>query len=161
MAFSAVALPYAKDALAPFISAETVEFHYEKHHKGYVAKLNDLTKDKPEAKLSLEELVKTAAPGPLFNNAAQAWNHNFYWLSMCPKTAAPPPEVAEAIKSNFGSMEEFKKKFSDAAIGHFGSGWCWLVQNPDKKLQIVAFHDADTPLKHGAAAVAQMGAPLC
>lgn len=149
MAFSLPALPYAQDALAPHISAETLSYHYGKHHQGYVNKLNAATEGKPEADKSLEDLIKTAEGG-LFNNAAQIWNHTFYWNSMSPNGGGEPTgAIADAIKRDFGDFASFKEKFSAAAGGHFGSGWAWLVKNGEGKLEIVDTHDAGCPLRDG------------
>jgi Fe-Mn family superoxide dismutase len=148
MNFEVPPLPYAKDALAPHLSAETLEFHYEKHHKTYMNKLKELIGDKPEGQKSLEEIVKTSE-GPVFNNAAQVWNHNFYWQSMSPKGGNEPTgALADAIKKDFGDFAKFKEQFSKAAIGQFGSGWAWLVEK-DGKLAITGTSNADLPLKHG------------
>jgi superoxide dismutase, Fe-Mn family len=140
-------LPYSKSALAPFLGAETLELHYEKHHRGYVDKLNKLVSGKPEAKLSLEELI-VAATGDVFNNAAQVWNHNFYWLSMQPGGGgAPSQELAKRIDDAFGSYDEFRQQFSEAAIGEFGSGWAWLVKGVDENLFVCKSNDAENPLQ--------------
>ncbi len=155
MVFKAIDLPYAKDALAPYISAETLEFHYEKHHKGYVTKLNEIAAaDSNVASKSLEEVVKTSS-GKTFNMAAQIWNHDFYWLSLAPKAGGNPTgKIAEAIDKSFGSFESFQKKFDEAAVNHFGSGWAWLVREQNSNdLSIMSLHDADTPLAHGKVAV--------
>jgi Fe-Mn family superoxide dismutase len=150
MAFELPALPYAMDALKPHLSAETLEYHHGKHHAAYVNNLNNLTKGTPNESKSLEEIIKTAPSGGLFNNAAQHFNHSFYWKSLAAKAGGPPKgAVADAIKSGFGSFDDFKKKFTDAATTHFGSGWAWLVRKPDGSLAIEATHDAGTPLTSG------------
>jgi len=150
MSFELPELPWSKDALAPHISVETIDFHYGKHHRTYVTKLNGLVKDTPDAKKTLEELIKTAS-GPIYNNAAQIWNHTFYWNSMAPNAGGEPTgAIKDAINSAFGDFATFKKQFSDAAAGHFGSGWAWLILDPtDKKIKIVQGHDASNPLKDG------------
>ena len=142
-------LPYAKDALAPHISNETLEFHYGKHHAGYVKKLNAaIEADSSLAGKSLEDLIKTQKGG-VFNNAAQVWNHTFYWNSLSPGGGGEPTgSIAEAINKSFGSFSDFKEKFSAAAGGHFGSGWAWVVKDGDK-LAIVDTHDAGNPLTEG------------
>ncbi|KAL6057865.1 oxidoreductase, acting on superoxide radicals as acceptor [Balamuthia mandrillaris] len=146
MSFTLPELPYSKDALAPHISEETLEFHYGKHHAGYVAKLNGLVKDTPNADKSLEELIR-GSQGGLFNNAAQIWNHTFYWNSMSPEGGGEPTgAIAEAIVKNFGDFNSFKKEFSDVAGGHFGSGWAWLVQDDEGKLKVIGTHDAGNPI---------------
>jgi Fe-Mn family superoxide dismutase len=156
MAFSLPPLPYDKNALAPHISAETLEYHHGKHHQAYVTKLNELIAGKPEASKSLEEVI-LSSEGPVFNNAAQVWNHTFYWSSMKPNGGgAPTGELADAIKRDFGSVEEFAKKFSDAGATQFGSGWAWLVLNKDKKLEVTKTPNADLPLKHGHKALLTM-----
>jgi len=142
------ALPYAMDALAPYISQETLEYHYGKHHAAYVNKLNDAVKDTEFANKSLEEIVKSAS-GPIFNNAAQAWNHAFYWQCLCPPGAAPTGEVLDVINRKYRSLESFETEFSTTAINHFGSGWTWLVLDQEGRLAITTTHDADTPLRHG------------
>lgn len=150
MAFELPALPYAMDALKPHLSAETLEYHHGKHHAAYVNNLNNLTKGTPNESKSLEDIIKTAPSGGLFNNAAQHFNHSFYWKSLAAKAGGPPKgAVADAIKSGFGSFDEFKKKFTEAATTHFGSGWAWLVRKPDGSLAIEATHDAGTPLTSG------------
>ncbi len=152
MAFELPALPYALDALAPHISQETLEFHYGKHHQTYVTKLNELTEGQDLANSTLEDVIK-ASDGPLFNNAAQVWNHAFYWNSMSPNGGGEPTgEVAEAISSAFGSYQTFREQFAEAATTQFGSGWAWLVQG-DKGLEIMKTSNADLPLKHDQKAV--------
>eukprot|EP01099_Mayorella_cantabrigiensis_P001090 TRINITY_DN1448_c0_g1_i1.p1 TRINITY_DN1448_c0_g1~~TRINITY_DN1448_c0_g1_i1.p1 ORF type:complete len:214 (+),score=66.95 TRINITY_DN1448_c0_g1_i1:57-644(+) len=145
-------LPWAKDALAPHISAETITFHHEKHHQAYVNKLNLLIKDRADLNtLSIEELVKTT-DGVIFNQAAQVWNHTFYWHSLSPNGGGQPPagsKIAEAITSSFGTFDAFKDQFSAAAAGHFGSGWAWLVRDENNKLEVVSTHDAENPIKSG------------
>ena len=149
MAFRLPELPYPKNALAPHISAETLEFHYGKHHRTYVDTLNKLTEGKPEASKSLEDLIRTLPPGKLFNNAAQTWNHTFYWNCMKPGGGGEPSgKIAEMIRKSFGTFSDFKQKFSEAAIGEFGSGWAWLAKT-DGGLVIVASDDAENPLREG------------
>jgi superoxide dismutase, Fe-Mn family len=153
MAFSLPPLPYDKGALAPHISAETLEFHHGKHHQAYVTNLNKFLEGKPEANKSLEEII-LSSEGPIFNNAAQVWNHTFYWHSMKPHGGGQPSgDLADAIKRDFGSVDEFSKKFSEAAAGQFGSGWAWLVLGKDKKLSVTKTGNADLPLKHGERAL--------
>ena len=142
-------LPYAKDALAPIISAETIEYHYGKHHATYVTNLNKLIVGTEFANLSLEEIVKKSSGG-LFNNAAQVWNHTFYWNCLSPKGGGDPTgSVADALIKSFGSFEAFKEKFAATAVGTFGSGWAWLVRNTDGSLGIESSSNAGTPLTAG------------
>ncbi|MBI6547831.1 superoxide dismutase [Fe] [Xenorhabdus lircayensis] len=146
MSFELPALPYAKDALEPHISAETLEYHYGKHHNAYVVNLNNLVKDTKFAGKSLEEIIKTSEGG-IFNNAAQVWNHTFYWHSLSPNGGGEPTgKVADVINSTFGSFAEFKQQFTDAALKNFGSGWTWLVKKTDGSLAIVNTSNAATPL---------------
>jgi Fe-Mn family superoxide dismutase len=147
MAFTLPELPYPKDALAPHISAETLDFHHGKHHQAYVTKLNELVAaDAGLQGKSLEDLIKTTSGG-VFNQAAQVWNHTFYWHSMKPGGGGEPTgAIAEGIKKAFGSFSDFKTKFSAAAVGQFGSGWAWLVKNGSGALEIVATSNADCPL---------------
>lgn len=143
-------LPYAKDALAPHISAETLEFHHGKHHNAYVTKLNGLIKGTEFENSSLEDIIKKAPAGGLFNNAAQVWNHTFYWNCLTPNGGGEPTgKVAEAINKAFGSFAAFQEKFTATAIGTFGSGWAWLVNNSDGSLEIVSTSNAATPLTDG------------
>jgi Fe-Mn family superoxide dismutase len=156
MAFSLPPLPYDKNALAPHISAETLDYHYGKHHQAYVTNLNKLLEGKPEASKSLEEII-LSSDGGLFNNAAQVWNHTFYWHSLKPNGGGEPKgELADAIKRDFGSYEEFAKKFTEAGTTQFGSGWAWLVLTKDKKLEVTKTPNADLPLKHGQKALITM-----
>ncbi|MCP4435438.1 MAG: superoxide dismutase [Fe] [Actinomycetia bacterium] len=151
MAFELPALPYAQDALAPHISAETLEYHYGKHHQTYVTNLNKLTDDNADGK-SLEDVIM-GADGGLFNNAAQVWNHTFYWNSMSPNGGgAPEGAVGDAIGSAFGSYDDFKAKFAEAATTQFGSGWAWLVDS-GSGLEIMKTANADLPMKHNAKAL--------
>ncbi|ANI29377.1 superoxide dismutase [Yersinia entomophaga] len=146
MSFELPALPYAKNALEPHISAETLDYHYGKHHNTYVVNLNNLIKDTEFAGQSLEEIVKTSTGG-IFNNAAQVWNHTFYWNCLAPNAGGEPKgAVAEAIAASFGSFAEFKQQFTDAAVKNFGAGWTWLVKKPDGSLAIVSTSNAATPL---------------
>lgn len=146
MAIELPALPYAKDALEPHISAETLEYHYGKHHQTYVTKLNGLIEDTPDSNKSLEEIVKSSSGG-VFNNAAQVWNHTFYWNCLSPNGGGEPKgAVAEAITKAFGSFGEFKQRFTDSAVGNFGSGWTWLVKQKDGSVDIVNTSNAGTPL---------------
>ncbi len=140
------ALPFALDALAPHISKETLEFHYAKHHATYVAKLNSAIEGTADADKSLEEIVRSSSGG-LFNNAAQVWNHTFYWNCLSPSGGGEPSgSLADAIARDFGSFAEFKQKFSDCAITTFGSGWAWLVKGGDGGLSIESTSNAATPL---------------
>lgn len=142
-------LPYSKDALEPHISSGTVNVHYDKHHRGYVNKLQKAIEGTPLAEKTLEEIIRSSQ-GPVFNNAAQVWNHTFYWSSMAPNGGGQPTgEIGAAIERGFGSYQDFKQKFAEAAAGHFGSGWAWLVRDGDNRLQIISTHDADTPLTRG------------
>lgn len=144
-------LPYPKNALAPHISEETLEFHYGKHHNAYVTKLNDLIKGTEFENSSLEDIIKKAPKGGLFNNAAQVWNHTFYWHSLSPNGGGEPTgKVAEAINKKFGSFADFKKKFSDSAVGNFGSGWTWLVKKSDGSVDIVNTSNAESPIASGS-----------
>lgn len=148
MSFTLPPLPYAKDALVPHMSAETFDYHYGKHHQAYLNKLNELVAGKPEEHKTLEELVRTT-DGVLFNQAAQVWNHTFFWNSMKPAGGGQPSgNIAAAIVRDFGSFEKFRADFTAAAIGRFGSGWAWLIEN-DGKLSITTTANADTPLREG------------
>src|SRR5688572_25751289 len=149
MQFEVPPLPYAKDALEPVMCKETLEFHYEKHHKGYMTKLKAAIEGKPEANKSLEDLVKTAKGG-VFNNAAQVWNHTFFWNSMRPGGGgAPTGEVADLIKRDFGSHQAFREQWATVGAAQFGSGWVWLVMDKGKA-SIVSTGNADTPLTTSA-----------
>ena len=146
MAFELPALPYARDALAPHISAETIDYHYGKHHSTYVEKLNGMVPGTEFEGKSLEEVIKTSSGG-VFNNAAQIWNHSFYWECLSPNGGGDASgAVAKAIDAAFGSFADFKKAFTDAAVGNFGSGWTWLVKNSDGSVAIVNTSNAETPL---------------
>lgn len=142
-------LPYEQDALEPHVSARTLSFHYDKHHRGYVEKLNKLIADTPYAKLSLEDIIaraRTNADISILNNAAQAWNHTFLWESMAPTGAAKPGgEIKEMIERDFGDLDGFKQQFREAALSHFGSGWIWLVQD-GTNLRIMTTGNADSPV---------------
>ena len=145
-------LPYGVSELAPYISSKTLKFHYGKHHKAYVEKTNSLVGGTFLEGLSLPEIILKSANRadlkPIFNNAAQAWNHSFYWRSMKPKGGGKPPEeLLKSLKDSFGSFEDFKEKFTAAATSHFGSGWVWLVKE-ERQLKIVETHDAIDPLVH-------------
>ncbi len=155
MAFTLPELPYSKDALAPHISAETLEYHHGKHHKAYVDKLNELLAGKPEADKKLEEVIMSSE-GPVFNNAAQIWNHTFYWSSMKPKGGAEPTgDLAAAITRDFGGFDKFKTEFTQAGVTQFGSGWAWLVLEGGK-LKVTKTPNADLPMKHGQKALLTM-----
>ncbi|HNH37715.1 MAG TPA: Fe-Mn family superoxide dismutase [Microthrixaceae bacterium] len=152
MAFELPPLPYAQDALAPHISAETLEYHYGKHHQAYVTNLNKLVEGTEFENASLEDVI-LKSDGGLFNNSAQVWNHTFYWNSMSPNGGgAPTGAVADAIDGAFGSYDDFKAKFAEAATTQFGSGWAWLVDN-GSGLEIMKTSNADLPMKHGAKAL--------
>ncbi len=144
-------LPFAQDALQPAISAETLSFHYGKHHRAYVTKLNDMLKDSPLAGSSLEEII-LKAEGPMFNNAAQVWNHTFYWNSLKPGGGAPEGDLLKAIDRDFGSVDACKEALTKAATTQFGSGWAWLVYDQGK-LSVMATGNADLPLKSGKKAL--------
>ena len=147
MAFELPKLPYPKNALAPYISEETLEYHHGKHHAAYVKKLNTLIANTKFANMPLEEIIKTADQGPIFNNAAQHWNHSFYWNCLAPKAGGEPSgALAAALERTFKSFKEFNKQFSDAAIEQFGSGWAWLVQRNDGSLAIEKGSNAENPL---------------
>ncbi|HEY3328293.1 MAG TPA: Fe-Mn family superoxide dismutase [Novimethylophilus sp.] len=139
-------LPYAKNALEPYISAETLEFHYGKHHQTYVTNLNNLIKGTEFESLSLEDIIRKSSGG-IFNNAAQVWNHTFYWNGFKPNGGGEPTgALAEAIKAKWGSFDEFKKAFAQCAIATFGAGWAWLVKKADGTLDLVSTSNAATPL---------------
>jgi Fe-Mn family superoxide dismutase len=149
MAIELPPLPYADDALDPHISARTISFHYGKHHATYVANLNGLIEGTPDADKSLEQIIADAGPGGLFNNAAQVWNHTFYWNSMAPSGGGDPSgDLAAAIDKSFGSASAFKEELVTKGKGNFGSGWTWLVKDGDG-LAVINTDDADTPIKHG------------
>ncbi|KJF81889.1 superoxide dismutase [Fe] [Photobacterium angustum] len=146
MAFELPALPYAMNALEPHISQETLEYHYGKHHNTYVVKLNGLVEGTELAEKSLEEIVQTSTGG-VFNNAAQVWNHTFYWNCLAPNAGGEPTgEVADAIVKAFGSFADFKAKFTESAINNFGSSWTWLVKMEDGSLEIVNTSNAGCPI---------------
>jgi Fe-Mn family superoxide dismutase len=145
-------LPWKKDALAPHISAETIDYHYGKHHNAYVTKLNAGIEGTEYADMSLEDIIKKAKGG-LFNNAAQVWNHTFYWNCLKPNGGGEATgDIAAKIDSKFGSFDKFKEEFSNSAAGNFGSGWTWLVES-NGDLEIVNTDDADTPLANGKKAL--------
>jgi Fe-Mn family superoxide dismutase len=149
MQFELPPLPYAKDALEPHLGAETLEYHYEKHHHGYLEKLEKAVAGTPLAERSLVEIVRTS-DGGVFNNAAQVWNHTFYWRSMAPKGGGMPQgALKSAIESAFGSFAGFRTQFLDVAVGVFGTGWAWLVQEQDGRLAVRATEDARTPIQDG------------
>ena len=149
MAFELPALPYANDALEPTISAETIGFHYGKHHQTYVTNLNNLVPGTEFEGLSLEEII-AKAQGGIFNNAAQIWNHTFYWNGLTPNGQdAVSGDLGAAISATFGSFDEFKAKFSTSAATNFGAGWTWLVKNADGSLEIVNTSNAGCPLTAG------------
>lgn len=146
MSFELPALPYAKNALLPHISEETLEFHHGKHHNAYVVNLNNLVKGTEFEGKSLEDVIKTSSGG-IFNNAAQIWNHTFYWHSLSPNGGGEPTgAVGEAISNTWGSFEKFKEEFNKMAVGNFGSSWTWLVKKADGSLAIVNTSNAGTPI---------------
>ncbi|MGD0710208.1 MAG: Fe-Mn family superoxide dismutase [Bacteroidales bacterium] len=149
MSFELPILPYAPTALEPNISAKTIEFHYGKHHQAYVNNLNNLVKGTEFENAKLEEIIKKASGG-IFNNAAQIWNHTFYWESFAPNAGGEPSgKITEAINKSFGSFAQFKEKFSAACVTLFGSGWAWLVKKPDGTLDIIQESNAGNPLTKG------------
>lgn len=146
-------LPYATDALEPHISEETLEFHHGKHHRAYVTKLNELIAGTEYEDLPLEEVIRTAS-GALFNNAAQAWNHSFYWNCLSPSGGgAPAGKIAKAIDARWGSFDKFKAELTQAATTNFGSGWTWLVNNEHGELEILNTANAGNPLTEGKAPI--------
>ena len=152
MAFELPPLPYARNALAPHISEETIDYHYGKHHAAYVANLNGLIEGTEHSGQSLEDII-TSSQGGLFNNAAQIWNHTFYWSGMTPGGGGDPSgPAAAALEPSFGSVDSFKEQFAAEAKGNFGSGWTWLVKDGDG-LAITKTSNADLPLAHGQTAV--------
>lgn len=146
MTFQKIALPYPKDALAPYISEETMSYHYEKHHQAYADKLNQLIENTDFAEKNIVDIVKNSN-WALYNNAAQFWNHNFFWNCLSPKhDQVPSGKLAELIDQNFGSFASFKEQFISSAVGNFGSGWTWLVLNQEGKLEILNMSNAQNPL---------------
>lgn len=153
MAFELPPLPYSMDALQPYISSETLEYHYGKHHQTYVNNLNNLVPGSEFEGKSLEDIIKSAS-GPLFNNAAQVWNHTFYWHSMAPNAGGEPTgKLLNAITHAFGSFAQFKEAFTKSAVSLFGSGWTWLVKNKEGTLEIVNTGNAGTPMTEGKTAL--------
>ncbi len=152
MAFSLPDLPYGKDALAPYLSAETLEYHHGKHHNAYVTNLNSLIEGTELADRSVEDIIMVSEGG-VFNNAAQVWNHTFYWKCMKPGGGGEPAgELGAALEAAFGSVAEFKKQFTQAAVTQFGSGWAWLVLEGGT-LRVTKTSNADLPMKHGQIAL--------
>lgn len=149
MAFELPPLPYPKDALNPHMSAETLEYHHDKHHKTYVDNLNKMVVGTEFEKSDLVDIMKRAT-GPIYNNGAQVWNHTFFWNCMAPKAGGEPKgDVADALTRDFGSFQQFKEKFSEASIKQFGSGWGWLVKNKSGKLEIMSTSNAVNPITEG------------
>ncbi len=148
MAYTLPELPYAKDALAPHMSSETFDYHYGKHHKAYVDNANKLVAGTEFEAMSIEDVIKKSS-GKIFNNVAQIWNHTFFWHCLIPSQVAPGKKLSDALIKAFGGVEDFKKAFTDAAINTFGSGWAWLVQNPDGSLAIVSTQGAGNPMTNG------------
>lgn len=141
-------LPYAENALDPIISARTIGFHYHEHHKGYLEKLRKLTDGRQEADASLEDLIRTAEDDDLFNNAAQVWNHSFYWKSMKPGGGGKPDgELLSVIQETFGSFEDLKRELAEAALTEFGSGWAWIVKDQYGRMRVQKSSDAGNPLR--------------
>jgi superoxide dismutase, Fe-Mn family len=153
MAFELPPLPYSRDALAPHMSEQTLNFHYGKHHQAYVTNLNKLVEGTELQGKPLEDVIKGAQPGGVFNNAAQVWNHTFFWHSMTPGGGGDPEgDLADALAQSFGSVDAFKQEYADKAKTLFGSGWTWLAKT-DSGLEIVQTKDADNPLNHGQTAL--------
>ena len=150
MAHELPALPYEKNALEPYISAETLEFHHDKHHQAYVTNLNNLIDGTADADKSLEDIITSAPAGGVYNNAAQVWNHTFYFNCLAGNAGGEPTgAIADAINAAFGSFEAFKEKFSATAVGNFGSGWTWLIKNEDGTVEIHNTSNAGCPLSEG------------
>lgn len=153
MSFELPALPYEKDALEPHISKETIEFHYGKHHQTYVTNLNNMVPGTEFEGKTLEQIIKTSSGG-VFNNAAQVWNHTFYWHCLSPNGGGEPTgALGKAINDTFGSFAAFKEQFTKTAIGTFGSGWAWLVKNSDGSLALTSTSNAGTPMTQGQLAL--------
>lgn len=154
MAFELPKLPFELDALEPVVSARTMDFHYNKHHKGYVDKLNELTKGTPYEKMALEEVIRQSADHSheqkIFNNASQVWNHHFFWRCLSPRPQEPSSLMKERLADAFEGFGSFKTKFAQAANDRFGSGYAWLIERPDHKLQILSTSNAEGPLLVGA-----------
>jgi len=151
MPFRLPALPYAAGALAPHISEETLKFHHGKHHKKYVDTLNELIVGTEWQEQRLETIVRTAPPGPVFNNAGQHWNHSFYWQCMSPKGGGDPSgRLADRLRRDFGDFEKLREAFSSAASAMFGSGWAWLVREPSGVFKIHTTPNAENPVRHGS-----------
>lgn len=147
MTFQLPELPYPLDGLAPYISQETLEYHWGKHHRAYVNKLNELAPNTEFANMTLEDIIVKAPAGPIFNNAAQIWNHTFYWHCMKPNGGGKPSgKLAEAIDKTFGSLEKFQKDLTEAGLTQFGSGWAWLVKSSNGTLEVVKTSNAGNPL---------------
>ncbi len=147
MKFEIPSLPFPKDALEPRISARTIDFHYEKHHKGYLNKLRKAIEGTAMARQSLDEIVRTVDDQFIFNQAAQVWNHNFYWKSLAPTGMSPPAgKLGQAIERDFGGFDKLKRELAEIANGQFGSGWAWLVTDRDGKLRVTSTSDADNPV---------------
>lgn len=143
-------LPFAKNALEPYMSAETLEYHHDKHHQAYVTNLNNLIPGTEYENMPLEDIIKKAPAGGIYNNAAQVWNHSFFWNCLSPNGGgAPNGPLIDAINKKWGSFEEFKKAFQTSAVGNFGSGWTWLVKKADGSVDIVNMGAAGTPLTTG------------
>ncbi|MFA7613963.1 MAG: Fe-Mn family superoxide dismutase [Candidatus Caldatribacteriota bacterium] len=146
-------LPYAKDALQPHMSAETLEYHYGKHHNAYVTNLNNLIKGTKFEDMSLEDIIKNS-DGGIFNNSAQVWNHTFFWNCLAPNAGGNPTgKIADMINAKWGSFDKFKEEFTKSAVGNFGSGWTWLVKNKAGELEIVNTSNAGTPMTDGHTAL--------
>ena len=153
MAHELPPLPYPRDALQPHISAETLDYHYGKHHQAYVTNLNNLIKGTEFENLPLEDIIKKSS-GSIFNNAAQVWNHTFYWNCLKPNGGGEPTgALADAIKAKWGSIAAFKEEFTKTAVTTFGSGWAWLVKNSDGSLALVSTSNAATPMTSGQKAL--------
>ena len=148
MALTLPPLPYPQDALAPHMSAETLSFHHGKHHKKYVETANTLIAGTEFEKLPIEEIIRRSS-GKIFNNAAQVWNHDFFWQCLTPQSKAPADALDKALSKSFGSLDEFKSTFTKTAVETFGSGWAWLVRDKDGSLKIVSTSNADTPVRSG------------
>lgn len=155
MPFTLPPLPYDRTALEPHMSAETIDYHYGKHHQAYVTNLNGLVAGTDMDKMSLEDVIRASAArdAKIFNNAAQIWNHTFFWESLAPQSPAVPKALASAIDESFGSFAAFREAFLNEGKGHFGSGWAWLVKERSGKLAVVSTHDAHTPLTGEAVAL--------